>query len=431
MRADVGVGEKLPIQGRRIAMRSTRVCTAASLAVACVIALLVAQPAQSQTYKVLYSFMSRSDGANPTAGLIQDAKGNLYGTTSTGDLYGLGTVFELSQAGKETVLHRFMRSDNGAVPVGGVIMDAEGNLYGTTGFGDYDRDGTVFKLSQTGKATVLHRFFGGNDGSNPYGGLVQDEKGNIYGTTYDGGSYDYGTVFELSREEKGKWRETVLHTFKGGTDGAEPSAGLIRDAEGNFYGTTVSGGGGQCWHYATGCGTVFKLDTSGKETVLYSFTGGNDGNFPMAALLRDAEGNLYGTTSSGGETCDLDGGCGTVFKVDTTGTKTVLYRFTGGSDGAGPVSSLVRDAKGNLYGTAEYGGIPCHGIGGCGVVFKLSKTGTLTVLHSFTGGANGSYPSAGVTRDAAGILYGTASYGGDVSCSGNGLGCGVVFKLTP
>ncbi len=412
-------------------MKSTHLSTAVTVIAVAVGTVLAAQSAQGQTYKVLYSFTSRSDGANPSAGVIEDAKGNLYGTTSTGDLYGLGTVFKLSQTGKETVLHRFMRKDNGAVPVGGVIMDAEGNLYGTTGFGDYDRDGTVFKLSQTGKATVLHRFFGRNDGSNPYGGLVQDEKGNIYGTTYDGGSYDYGTVFKLSREEKGKWQETVLHTFKGGADGAEPSAGLIRDAEGNFYGTTVSGGGGgQCWHYAIGCGTVFKLDTTGKEIVLYSFTGGDDGNYPMAALIRDTEGNLYGTTYvGGGGSCDFfQTGCGTIFKVSKTGRETVLYRFTGGSDGAAPLSGLVRDVEGNLYGTTEYGG---SSLCDCGVVFRLSKTGDLTVLHIFSGVPDGAFPEAGLIRDAEGNLYGTTYYGGDSSCQSGRPGCGVVFKLTP
>jgi uncharacterized repeat protein (TIGR03803 family) len=411
-------------------MKPTLLYMAATFASVCVMAMFAAHSAQAQTYSVLYSFTSRSDGANPSAGVIEDGKGNLYGTTTNGDLYGLGTVFKLSQTGKETVLHRFMRSDNGAIPIGGVIMDAEGNLYGTTGFGDYDRDGTVFKLSQTGKETVLHRFFGRTDGSNPYGGLIQDEKGNIYGTTYDGGSNDYGTVFKLSREEKGKWRETVLHTFKGGADGAQPYAGLIRDAQGNFYGTTVSGGGrGQCSGYASGCGTVFELDTKGKETVLYSFTGGNDGSYPMAALIRDGEGNLYGATFYGGETCDILGfGCGTVFKVDTTGTETVLYRFTGGSDGAGPVSGLVRDVEGNLYGTAEYGGSPlCD----CGVVFKLSKTGNLIVLNFFTGSAGGGSPKAGLIRDAGGNLYGTTYYGGDSSCQSGQPGCGVVFKLTP
>jgi uncharacterized repeat protein (TIGR03803 family) len=262
--------------------------------------------------------------------------------------------------------------------------------------------------------------------------LVRDSQGNLYGMTVFGGAYGYGTVFKLDTALK----ETVLYTFTGGADGGLPAAGLVRDTQGNLYGTTTRGGDLSC-NAPDGCGVVFKLDTADKETVLYSFTGtGGDGAQPYSDLVRDTQGNLYGTTELGGDlTCNAPHGCGTAFKLDTTLKETVLHSFTGtGGDGGGPVEGLARDTKGNLYGTTVYGGdLSCVGgsFPGCGVVFKLDVTGKETVLHTFTKtGGDGTFPDAGLVLDANGNLYGTTSYGGELAC-GAGIGCGTVFKLTP
>jgi len=408
------VRKEIPVK-----MKPIRGCAVAGVALACVMALLAVQPAQAQTYKekVLYSFCSQSnctDGANPDAGVIQDAKGNLYGTTQNrGDSDsncdyggGCGVVFKLSKAGKETVLYTFTGPPDGSEPVAGVIQDAKGNLYGTTDYGGASGNyGTVFEVSKTGKETVLYSFPGGVYGAYP-SGVIQDSKGNLYGTTYVDGAYYAGTVFKLSKAGK----ETVLYNFcaqSGCADGEQPWAGVIRDAQGNFYGTTTNGG-------ASGAGTVFKLSKTSKETVLYSFTGGSGGATPYAGLILDAKGNLYGTTYNGGAS-----GVGTVFKLSKTGKETVLYSFTGGTDGASPYAGLILDAKGNLYGTTFYGGAY-----GAGTVFKLSKTGKETVLHSFTGGTDGKNPYADLIQDPKGNLYGTTFYGG-------AYGSGTVFELMP
>jgi uncharacterized repeat protein (TIGR03803 family) len=309
---------------------------------------------------VLHSFTGGADGENPYAGLTGDAAGNLYGTTIGGGgnqpcnyYYGCGTVFELDATGKETVLHSFTDSPDGANPFAGLIRDAAGNLYGTTaGGGAFGFYGTVFKLT-TGKYEVLYSFTGGADGAGPAGGLIRDAAGNLYGTSGAGGASNQGTVFELDVTGK----ETVLYKFgHGNRDGAGPVGGLVSDATGNLYGATVLGG-------TSGIGTVFKVDSRGKGTVLHSFTGQPDGAFPRAGLVRDAKGNLYGTTSSGGA---FD--AGTLFKValNTTGKYEVLHSFTG-ADGANPYAALIRDAAGNLYGTT-FGG----GAFGLGTVFKLT-----------------------------------------------------------
>lgn len=418
-------------------MRSKRLRVAVSAAAACVMAMLAAQSAQAQTYKVLYSFGSdgSGDGGRPYAGVIQGTEGSFYGTNAvSGDPSclqdGCGTVFKLSKAGKETVLHDFTGTPDGALPLAGVIQDADGSLYGTTGNGGNKSCyfgygcGTVFRVSKTGKETVLYRFTGGADGAYPQAGVILDAKGNLYGTTSEGGDTTCqsgcGVVFRLSKAGK----ETVLYSFKGGVDGASPLSGVIQDANGNLYGTTLGGG-------TSGNGTVFKLSKTGKETVLHSFTGGTGGGLPSAGVTQDANGNLYGTTESGGDlSCDEAGqGCGVVFKVSKTGNQTVLYSFAGASDGAFPYAGVIKDVKGNLYGTTFSGGdLSCGGAGsGCGVVFKLSKTGKETVLHSFCSvncPGDGTFPFAGLIQDAKGNLYGTTTSGGV-------HGSGTVFKLTP
>ncbi len=424
-------------------IRSPALYMVLSIAVACLTGMLPAQSAHAQTYKVLQNFCPDGppclNGANPYAGVIRDAKGNLYGTTLGGSkgekigrcsyfqTRGCGTVFRLNKSGRETVLYRFKGGRDGGAPYGGVIRDDEGNLYGTTFYGgelsceEGQGCGTVFKLSKTGKETVLYAFKGGPDGANPYAGVIRDAYGNLFGTTWIGGDVSCdsgagcGTVFKLSRTGK----ETVMYSFKGAPDGAFPYAGVIRDEKGNLYGTTKHGGSGEC---DNGCGTVFKLSEAGKETVLYSFKGEADGLYPNGGVIRDGEGNLYGTTTGDGLPND-----GTVFKISRSGEETVLYSFDSGG-GAFPVSGVIRDAEGNLYGTTIAGGVyeGCGG-GGCGVVFKLDSTRHETVLCSFNGQpgcTSGAFPFAGVIQDAKGNLYGTAWGGGS-------SGWGVVFKLTP
>ncbi len=331
------------------------------------------QTSSTYTEDVLYSFCPVSgctDGKVPTAGLIRDTAGNLYGTTSGGGAHGSGTVFKIDTTGKYTVVYSFCslggsNCTDGSNPFGGLIEDSAGNLYGTTlNGGAYSVvGGTVFKIDSAGQETVLYSFCASNclDGQAPESGLVRDAAGNLFGTTGGGGTHSDGTVFKVDTTGK----ETVLYNFcsVGGTsctDGNFPFAGLIEDAAGNFYGTTERGG-------ANNKGTVFKVGTTGTETVLYSFcsTGGfncTDGSQPGAGLIEDAEGNLYGTTLFGGANFTINFGqdSGTVFKLDTTGHETVLYSFcsVGGSnctDGSNPAAGLIADAAGNLYGTTESG----------------------------------------------------------------------------
>jgi uncharacterized repeat protein (TIGR03803 family) len=356
---------------------------------------------------VLYNFTGGVDGANPIAGVIRDSNGNLYGTTQSGGAASFdyqGVVYKLDTTGHETVLYTFTGGSDGGQTQAGLILDSTGDLFGTaTGGGS--NPGAVFKVDAAGHATMLYTFTGGADGSHPYAGVVLDSAGNLYGTTAYGGPANGGVVFKLDTSG----RETVLYGFPGAADGSYPSAGLIRDSAGNFYGTTSAGG-------TSGWGTVYKLDATGHETVLYTFTGGADGGGPNSGVIRDSSGNLYGTAVYGG-TADY----GVVYKVDTSGQETVLYSFTGGADGSNPLSGVIRDSAGNLYGTNSW-----RGSGSAGVVYVLRTTGRLTVLYTFTGGADGAYPSAGLIRDSAGNFYGTTPAGG----AGAGwAGYGVVYKL--
>jgi uncharacterized repeat protein (TIGR03803 family) len=250
---------------------------------------------------------------------------------------------------------------------------------------------------------VLYTFTGGADGGNPFAGLIRDSAGNLYGTTFTGGTAGVGVVFKLDTAGN----ETVLHTLTGGADGGSPYAGVIRDSKGNLYGTAGQGG-------TENAGVVYKVDTTGKETVLHTFTGGIDGGQPSAGVIRDSAGNLYGTTLSGGAAK-----FGVVYKVDAAGNETVLYSFTGAADGANPHAGVIRDSAGNLYGTAFEGGTA-----GGGVVYKLDTSGTETVLYGFTGADDGSRPIAGVIRDSKGKLYGTTANGGKHSR-------GVIFEIQP
>lgn len=355
----------------------------------------VTAPTGGNHFGVDFAFKGLN-GSAPTAALIQDANGNLYGTASSGG-YGFGVVFKLDTAHHQTVLHAFTGPD-GATPCGALVLDSLGNIYGTTLNGGDSGFGTVFKIDTRGVETVLHSFTGNPDGANPYAGLAMDSSGNLYGTTENGGMFGYGTVFEVD----GTGVETVLHSFAGGpTDGADPKARLILDDNGNLYGTTFTGGLG-------GFGTVFKLDAANTETILYNFTGGSDGGNPFAGVTRDANGLLYGATENSADSTNRPYGCckGTVYVLNGN-SETVLYTFTGGNDGGAPASDLVM-YNGSLYGTTLLGGP-----GQRGTVFKVDiATGTESVLHGFTGQGDGGTPDGGLLMSPAGVLYGTAAKGG-------------------
>jgi uncharacterized repeat protein (TIGR03803 family) len=365
---------------------------------------------------VEYSFPASKDGAMPEAGLIPDSAGNFYGTTYAGGASNTGVVYKTDASGHETVLYTFtgglFTGPDGGNPNARLARDPGGNLYGTTPYGGAAGLGTVYKIDTSGHETVLHSFTGGTtDGESPEGGVVLDSGGNLYGTTLYAGASSYGIVFKIDTAGE----ETVLHNFTNGPDGGYPFAGLTLDSDGNLYGTTTEGG--QIFGDEIAGGVVFKIDTTGNETVLYNFPFGANGCRPEAGVILDSEGNIYGTTSE----CGSGVGYGVVYKVDTTGKETVLYSFIGGSDGGAPSGSVVLDSVGNVYGVTSQGG-NAAAPGGNGVVYEINTTGQETVLHTFTGGADGALPYGGLILDSAGALYGTASGGGSRRT-------GVVFKL--
>jgi uncharacterized repeat protein (TIGR03803 family) len=377
------------------------------------VVLVLTALAQAQTFTDLYNF-TYSSGAYPSAAVIEDSSGNLYGTASGGGTDYFGVVYEFSSSGTYTVLYAFTGSPDGESPNTPVIRDSQGNLYGTAGLGGTDSCGVVFKLDTAGTETVLHSFAGTPDGCNPYQGVIMDKKGNLYGTTSSGGTYREGTVFKLTA----KGRETLLHRFQGEpSDGAYPSVGhLIMDEAGNLYGLTDEGG-------TSSDGVLYKLTPKGKETLLYSFAGGSsDGCQPFGTVAMDKTGNFYGTT----EHCGSNS-YGTIWKVSAKGKETILHNFAGGtSDGCYPVAGVTLDSKGNLYGnTDECGGTGCDGYG-CGTVWELSAKGRLTLLHSFDG-SDGVLPNGEVLRTTNGTLFGTTPEGG----TGCDDGCGTVWSYVP
>jgi len=363
----------------------------AALLLACVLPALVATlSAQRSTLIVLHNFTGTPDGAGPHGVLLFDEAGNLYGTTGGGGA-GLGTVFKLDPSGNESVLYRFAGAPDGAFPSAGLVRDTAGNLYGTTSAGGNlatclfpNGCGTVFKLDPGGTETVLYRF-GSNssDGTNPSGPLTLDSAGNLFGTTFTGGWF-------IFRATEGCQRYV--------------GANLVQ----------------------VGCGTVFKVDANGQESILRALVFKTDGAFPSAGLVQDTAGNLYGTAYQGGlENCMFSLlGCGTIFKVDTAGQFSVPYSFQGpeaGPDGAYPQAGLVLDPAGNLYSTTFAGGSAtgCPSLAqgeNCGTIFQLTTAGKETVIHSFKGGlGTAGGPTAGLVRDAAGNFYGLAG--------------GTIFKL--
>jgi uncharacterized repeat protein (TIGR03803 family) len=395
------------------ALYSYGASSALALGLVLAAALGATTAAKAQTYSVLYNFKGVPDGSSPRGDLIRDAKDNLYGTTTFGGA-GAGVVFKVDALGNEKILYSFNGGADGGSPQAGLLL-VSGAYYGTAYSGGAFGQGVVFKLKGSVE-TVLHSF-GGADGSHPAAALVRDKAGNLYGTTFYGGAAGAGTVFKLDPTGT----ETVLYSFTGGGDGKFPAGRLVLDTAGNLYGTTSEGGVVSCDNATDGCGVVFKVDTTGKETVLYTFTGHADGGSPVAGLIRDSAGNLYGTTYVGGATdCPFKGsaGCGVVFRVSKTGLETVLHTFTNG-DGSNPAADLIRDSAGNLYGTTQFGGL------GYGTAFKLTSTGIETTLYSFMGTPDGLGPLAGLVRDLAGNLFGTASSGGVDD------GPGIVFKIAP
>jgi uncharacterized repeat protein (TIGR03803 family) len=377
------------------------------------IAMFVTPRSQGQTFSVAHSFAG-SDGSGPLAGLVIDAQGRLYGTASGGGKYGAGVVFEALRA-NERVLYNFGNgTSDGANPQGRLVMDKTGNLYGTTFAGGISNAGTVFKLVK-GVETVLYTFGGGTDGANPEAGLAIDSKGNLYGTTTVGGASGEGAVFEIGKTGQ----HTILYSFGGANDGTVPVAGVTLDTKGNLYGATSTGG-------LYGFGTVFKLTRSQSgwtETILHNFQMLTDGGTPYGGLIFDSKGNLYGTVTDGG-VLGSDGG-GTIFELTPSGSSwnfSVIYGLAGWNI-SGPFRDLLFDtASGVIYGTTH-----CDGAYNAGTVWMLSPsagTWTYTELYTFTGGTDGLYSFSNLVMDKSGNLYGTTNLGG-------ANGEGVIFKVTP
>jgi len=410
-------------------MKSEKMYHPLTLPLAIFIAVLIfASKGLAET--VLHAFRSGAgDGLAPYGRLISDAEGNLYGTTALGGTSGAGVVFELAKpqgsgAWTETILYNFTGSNDGSQPYGGLIFDSAGNLYGTTFQGGTSSAGTVYELSPgqggTWTENVLYSFAGGADGAGPQSDLIFDRSGDLYGTTTGGGSPGNGIVFELASGQGGVWTETVLHRFMT-SEATSPRAAVIFGTRGELYGTLANDG-------SSGAGGVFRLDppaTKGgawRETTLYTFTGGADGYGPLCRLVM-FKGSLYGTTVVGGAL-----GYGTIFQLTPPAshhgawTETTLHSFTCcGSDGFNPWAGLIIDKTGTFYGTTQFGGLPSNG----GTVFQLRLQGgiwTESVLYSFIYGGN-HFSAAGLLLGKSGTLYGTT-----VGSHGKS---GMVFKLRP
>jgi uncharacterized repeat protein (TIGR03803 family) len=449
-----------------------------SFAFSLVALAIISLPADGQPFgvseKILWSFGNGTDGAAPWAGVIRDRWGNLYGTTNGGGTYGVGTVFELTPDGTESVLWSFGNGTDGQRPHAGLIMDKSGNLYGTTAHGGAYGGGTVFELtppSSNGSAwteSILWSFGNGTDGIDPEAGLIMDKSGNLYGTTSIGGangasaSAGGGIVFELTPPSSsgGTWSESILWNFAAATngpaspnpnpqDGTTPEAGLLMDKSGNLYGTTAYGGTYGTFVFEpdnpfpppTGGGTVFELTppaASGgtwTESILWNFGNGTDGNVPRAGLIMDRSGNLYSTTVAGGiygvqNSAMPPAGDGTIFKLmppSTSGgswTESILWNFGNDSDGLAPNASLIMDRSGNLYGIT-----PAGGANAGGTVFKLTPQGTESVLWSFGSDSDGKGPSGGLLLGPRDNLYGTTVTGGAYP-GPFGDGSGTVFEIS-
>jgi len=384
------------------------------------------------TLATLHSFggFPGNDGANPTAGLVQGSDGNFYGTTYQGGTSNSGTVFRMSPGGSLTTVWAFHLDLNPAVgdwdginPYGGLVQDSSGYFYGTTlSGGTNNGSGTVYQITAGGSLTNLHTFAvtgDPGDGFLPEAGLVQGSDGSFYGTTLSGGGIlNAGTVFRIDPSGN---NYTILHSFTDTPDGAEPSAGLVQGTDGNFYGTTYAGG-------TKGDGTVFQITTNGTVTILHHFNQGiGDGAGPNGTLIQGSDGNFYGTTYTGGKY----GGSGTVFRISSSGVYSNLYSFGAfPGDGAAPLAGLVQGSDGNFYGTTFQGGMT-NGLAGDGTVFRISRGGVYTNLYSFVSSrGDGANPEAGLVQGYDGAFYGTTYLGG-TNTPANGTVFKLVVPLNP
>ena len=401
---------------------SLKHCVTLAISAACVLALPLTIHAQTLT--ILHNFAGGADGASPYAGLIQANDGYLYGTTTQGGANGKGTVFQMASNGTIITLHSFSGGLDGSTSWAKLIQAGDGNLYGTTTQGGSQGAGTVFQITTAGAVTTLYSFGSdpsGTDGGFPYCGLVQASDGGLYGTTAHGGANSNGTVFQISTG--GAYSSlfsfsplTATSTTSGNyytnADGAQPWASPIQGSDGNLYGTTVSGG-------ATGnnYGTAYRISLSGELTALHSFSGGVDGGRPIAGLIQASDGSFYGVASVGG----ANGG-GSIFRITADGAFSTLHSF-GKKDGTGPVAALMQATDGNLYGTTSQGG--SHG---SGTIFRITIGGALTTLYNFGAVDRNGFNSDGASpkclnQASDGKLYGTTSLGGV-------HGTGTVFSLS-
>ncbi len=361
----------------------------------------------------LYSFTNGLDGANPTAGLVLGADGSFYGAAEMGGIIGWGgpfqhygrilggtqgwgSIFTITQGGQFTALFAFGGGTEGQNPGAGLIQTTNGMFYGVTERGGTNDDGTVFQMSADGTVTPLYSFTAGNDGAVPIAPLMQGNDGDFYGTTYEGGISNAGAIFKITPAGI----LTTLHTFTNGLDGGNPYAPLIQGTDGNFYGTTSSGGG------KNGYGTVFQITPAGALTPLHAFTNsgsGKGGTYPTAGLVQGADGQFYGTTHGGGTN-----GYGTIFKISSSGVLSYLYSFTGTNDGAGPSATLTQGGDGCFYGVCDDG----TSSAGNGTIFTVTPAGVLTPLYSLNGTNDGRLPEAPLILGTDGKLYGTTESGG-------------------
>ena len=347
--------------------------------------------------------LGQPNGSEPRGGMALGADGNLYGTTEFGG--GTGNLFKLTTGGSYSVVYTFPLP-LGGIPLAPLMQASDGNLYGTCNQGGAFGQGTVFKLTTTGTLTTLHSFdlFNVKDGAYPHtGALAQALDGNFYDAAHRGGAHGSGIAYRVTTSKK----FTDLYDFTSGADGGDPLGGLVQGLDGNLYGTTNSGG-------ANGAGTVYKITPSGSQSVLYSFTGGADGGSPYeSTLVLGSDGNFYGATTSGGAN-----GHGTVYKITPSGTLTTLHSFNN-ADGSLPVGQLCQGTDGAFYGVTDFGGA-----NGNGAIYKVTSSGVFTLLYSFTGGADGGFPTSGLIQASDGNFYGTAQFGG-ANYNGN------VYQFTP
>jgi uncharacterized repeat protein (TIGR03803 family) len=359
---------------------------------------ITVQP-QITSFSLLHSFIGDNDGGNPDASLIRGTDGRLYGTTPSGGTTGNGNIFAVNPDGTGYVtLYSFTGGNDGSSPYGGLIQGIDGRLYGTTPFNGANGSGTVFAVNSDGTGfTTLYSLTGGNDGASPTSNLIQGPGGRLYGTTTGGGVNGFGTVFAINPDGT---NFATLCSFSGTNDGAFPSGGLILGTDGRLYGTTP----GSVFSSNNSFGTVFAINLDGTGfTTLYTFANGNDGANPYGGVIQGTDGRLYGTTA------DWGGGTGTVFAINPDGTGfTTLYSFTGGNDGGNPYVGLIQGTDGHLYGTTASGGTNNEG-----AVFALNPDGTdFITLYNFTGGSDGLSPQGGLFQGTDGRLYGSAQNGG-------------------